>query len=343
MSGGRLGLAVIGLGLALPPHAAALADLADRVRVVAAYGRSPAGRAAAAERCGWPVADDLDALAADPAVEAALILTPPASHLPIAERFLRAGKHVLVEKPLEVDLPRAEALVALAADADRRLGVVLQHRFRRGSVALRDMLAAGDLGRIAAATCTVPWWRDQAYYDVPGRGTLERDGGGVLMTQAIHTIDLLLSLLGPVEAVAAVAATTPLHRMQCEDFAAATLRFASGAVGSLVATTAAYPGEPEELCLIGETGVARLRAGSLRLERPGREPVTVEEDGRSGAGASPMDFDHAAHRALIADFVDAVADRRPPLADGRAALATQRLLASIIEAAETRRWLAPGG
>src|SRR5690606_35038369 len=134
----------------------------------------------------------------------------------------------------------------------RLLGAVLQHRFRTSSRRLAALLRDGELGRIAAASCTIPWWRPQSYYDEPGRGTMARDGGGVLMTQAIHTLDLFRALVGGVERVAAVSVTTPLHRMETEDFVAATLLLAGGAPASLSATTAAYPGFSEQILLICE-------------------------------------------------------------------------------------------
>ena len=174
----RKGLAIVGLGMALKPHAKALAELEDEYRIVAAHSRSAERRDAAAAEYGLPTTADLDALAADPAIEAVLILTPPNSHKEIAARFLDAGKHVLLEKPIDVTSDRAAEIVALAEQKDRRLGVVLQHRFRASSRTLADLLLSGRLGRLSAANCTVPWWRPQAYYDEPGRGTLARDGGG---------------------------------------------------------------------------------------------------------------------------------------------------------------------
>ena len=235
-------LAVIGLGMAVTPHARSLLDLADRVEVAHAFSRSAARRQAFAERFDFPLADDLARILADETVSAVLILTPPATHLELVERFAAAGKHILLEKPVERSTERAEALVKAAETAGVRLGVVFQSRFREASLALRARLAEGALGELAAANVACPWWRPQSYYDEPGRGTLARDGGGVLITQAIHTLDLALSLTGPVAEVAAVCGTTRVHRMETEDFAGAGLRFANGALGALFATTAEYPG-----------------------------------------------------------------------------------------------------
>ena len=260
----RIGIAVIGLGPASEPHAKSLHDLADRVEVRWAVSRSQARADAAAARYGFPGTTDIDRALNDPAVQAVLLLTPPAAHLEIAERCFAAGKHVLVEKPLEVSIDRARRLVAAGRASGLRLGVVLQHRFRAGSERLRALLDAGALGEIAAAWVTVPWWRPQAYYDEPGRGTFARDGGGVLLTQAIHTIDLFRSLVGVSAVTAAQTETTKLHRMETEDYATALLRLGNGAPGLLAATTAHYPGSPERIEIMGTKGTATLIGASLR-------------------------------------------------------------------------------
>ena len=200
----RRKVAIVGLGMAVAPHALSLRDLADRVDVVAAYSPTEARRDAFAARFDFPVTGDLDSIVADDAIDAVLILTPPRTHLPLVRRFAAAGKHILLEKPLEADTARAEQVVAACASAGVTLGVVLQHRFRSGSLALAARLREGKLGDIAAASVAVPWWRPQTYYDEPGRGTMARDGGGVLLTQAIHTLDLVLSLVPAVAEVSRV-------------------------------------------------------------------------------------------------------------------------------------------
>lgn len=326
----RLGLGIIGLGPASEPHARSLVELADRVVVRAAASRSEGRARAFADRFGFPVTTDIDGLIADPAIHAVLVLTPPAAHLDVAERCFAAGKHVLVEKPLEVAVDRAERLVAAGRAAGRRLGVVLQHRFRPSSLRLRALLDAGALGEVQGAWMLVPWWRPQAYYDEPGRGTLARDGGGVLLTQAIHTLDLFRSLVGVSAVVAAQAATTAVHRMETEDYASALLRLGNGAPGTLLATTAAYPGSPERIEIVGTRGTAALHGGALRVAlHDGTEEVLAAE-GPTGSGASIMDFPIDAHRALLSDFIDAVATGRDPAVTGEEALASQRLVAEVL-------------
>ena len=330
----RIGVGIIGLGPAVEPHAQSLAELADRVEVRLAATRS-AGRARAfADRFGLPVTTDIDAVLRDPAIQAVLVLTPPASHYAVAARCLDAGKHVLVEKPLETDLARGERLVAAGRASGRRLGVVLQHRFRPGSLRLRAILESGALGAVQAASMTVPWWRPQSYYDEPGRGTMARDGGGVLLTQAIHTLDLFRSLVGVRAVVAAQAVTTSVHRMETEDYASALVSLGNGAPGTILATTCAYPGSPERIEIIGMKGTAALIGGGLRVALiDGGEEVLAAE-GPTGSGANIMDFAIDAHRALLLDFFDAVATGRDPVVTGEEALASQRLIMDILRAAQ---------
>jgi predicted dehydrogenase len=325
-----IGIAVIGLGNALQPHARSLVDLADRVRVVWAAATSDARLKDVAARYGFPTTTDSVRAIEDPAVDAVLVLTPANAHLEIAEAAFAAGKHVLCEKPLEASLERAERLIAAGRRADRRLGICLQHRFRAGSRRLHELLTQGALGTVQAATMMVPWWRPQAYYDDPGRGVKARDGGGVLITQAIHTLDLFRWLVGLGSIEAAQVRTTALHRMETEDYAAALVRLGNGAPGTIIATVAAYPGSPEWIHIIGSNGTARLEGGSLRLSfLDGREEVLADASG-SGSGASVMSFSHEAHKAVLGDFLDAIEQERDPAVPGEEALATQRVIEAIL-------------
>lgn len=329
----KIGLAIVGLGPASQPHSKSLLDLSDQVEVRWAASRSPERVSAYEQQFPFRTTTDIEAAINDPAVDAVLVLTPPSSHLDVSQRCFAAGKHVLVEKPLELTLERAERLVAAAGAAGRRLGVVLQHRFRPASLRLRQILAEGRLGIVQAGFLSVPWWRPQSYYDEPGRGTLARDGGGVLLTQAIHSLDLFRSLVGVSGVVAADVRTTELHHMETEDYAAALLRLGNGAPGTLMTTTAAYPGHPERIEIIGTKGFASLVGGTLRLSFLSGEEEVIEAEGSTGSGASIMDFPHDAHRAVIADFIEAVRSDRQPFVSGEEALESQRLVATVLSSA----------
>ncbi|SFI50990.1 Predicted dehydrogenase [Bosea sp. OK403] len=330
---GKIGIAIIGLGPASLPHSKSLLDLADRSQVRWAVSRSQERSEAFARQFPFPVTTDLDAVLADPAVDAAIVLTPPSSHLDASARCFEAGKHVLVEKPLELTSARGARLVEAARKAGKIFGVVLQHRFRPASLRLKAALDDGELGSVEAAFLRVPWWRPQSYYDEPGRGTLARDGGGVLLTQAIHSLDLFRSLVGVSKVVAAQARITALHRMETEDYVSALLETGNGAPATLVATTAAYPGHPERIEIIGSKGFAALVGGRLELSFLDGRSEIVEAEGSTGSGANIMDFPHDAHRAVIADFLDAITQGRDPVVTGEEALTSQRLVDDILAAA----------
>src|SRR5918994_4060582 len=331
----KIGLAIIGLGPASQPHSKSLLDPSDQIEVHWAASRSPERISAYRQQFPFRTTTDIEAAINDPAVDAVLVLTPPSSHLDVSQRCFAAGKHVLVEKPLELTLERAERLVASASAAGRRLGVVLQHRFRPASLRLRQILDAGGLGTIQAGFLSVPWWGPQSYYDEPGRGTLARDGGGVLLTQAIHSLDLFRSLVGVSKVIAADVRTTELHRMETEDYVSALVRLGNGAPGSILATTAFVPGHPERIEILARRGSASLVGGSLRVCWVDGGEESVEAEGATGSGANIMDFPHDAHRALIGDFLDAVRDGRDPLVPGEEALASQRLVEEILRKGQT--------
>lgn len=332
----RLRLGIVGLGMASAPHARSLLDLADRVEVVAACSPTQTRREAFARDYGLPTCEDPATIFDDDSIDAVLLLTPPNTHLELVRRAAAAGKHILLEKPLETSVERAEALVALADAAGVKLGVVLQHRFRPTGTALAELVRGGRLGTLVSASVHLNNWRPQSYYDQPGRGTRERDGGGVLLTQAIHTLDLLISVAGTPSEVTAYAVTSPVHRMETEDLVAGAMRFDNGAIGSITATTSAYPGHPDAIDIIGTKGMARLEGTTLSAAFHDGSDFHLEDEGAGGGtGADPMAFSHQHHRAVLADFLDAVATSRQPRVNGHEALKVHRLIDALLRSADT--------
>lgn len=333
---------LVGAGMVARTHVAAIAA-GNSVRLKAICGRSLGRAEALADEAtkltGRKVAatDDLAAVAADAQVDFAIVLTPPDARASIIRPLAEAGKHILLEKPMGRNAGEAREVAAICRDAGVTLGVVFQHRMREASRAAARAVASGELGGLGLVEITVPWWRAQGYYDEPGRGTFARDGGGVLISQAIHTIDLALSLAGPVRTVRAMTATTRFHAMEAEDFAVAGLTFANGAVGSMVASTASFPGGAESITLHFDRASLTLASGQLVTRwRDGRESVEGAAGG-TGGGADPMAFTHEWHQGIIEDFAAALTEGRAPLVTGEAALAAHDLIDATIRSAKSGR------
>lgn len=319
--------ALIGLGMVAETHRRALVD-ADGIDLVAVAARRPESAAAFTKEHAVRAATIAE-IAADPEIDFAILATPPDARKEAVEMLTQAKKPILMEKPIERDLEAALSIVKTCEDAEVPLGIVFQHRFRDVSEQITDMVQSNAFGQIAAVEISVPWWRDQDYYDAPGRGTYARDGGGVLISQAIHTIDLALSLMGDVARVQAMARTTQLHQMESEDFVTAGLEFANGAVGSLTASSASYPGGAESITLHGAKGSARVASGVLSVDWQSGERECFGAVAGTGGGADPMAFTHAWHQSVIEDFAQGLRDNRPPRITGREALKSHALITAL--------------
>jgi predicted dehydrogenase len=329
----RRRIALVGLGMAVTPHAKSLLDLKDRAEVAAAFSPSESRRTAFAAKCLFPLVDSLDANIRDKSITAVGVLTPPHTHLEIVTALARSGKHILLEKPLDISMARSEALVHVVAEAGMSVGVVLQHRFKPAVLRVAAILKTGGLGQIVHCGTQIPLWRSQAYYNEAGRGTLARDGGGVLITQGIHILDLMLSLAGPVSEVCGYSMTSAVHQMQTEDLVCAAARFANGAIGTIFATTTAYPGFAERIELIGTQGTAALVGAGLVVHyHDGRREALPSDPPALDAENNPMAFPHDYHLAVWRDFLDALDEGRAPGISAAEALKVHRLVESLLAA-----------
>lgn len=334
-------IAVIGLGSAALTHLDSLLELSPRIEVVAGYTRSAERAASLKDRYKFELTHDLERIENDLSIDCVLIATPPSSHLEMVQRFAGKGKHILLEKPVEISTERSRVVIDTCMQAKVSLGVVLQYRFRDSSLALQRALNANDLGRIIGADIRLPWWRPQTYYDEAGRGTLARDGGGVLLTQAIHILDQFVMISGGIEQVMAYAHTSSVHRMETEDIVSAAFRLSSGGIGTLSATTASYPGYRESIDLVAEGGTARLAGHFLDIKSidGSAHAVGVEfVDPRT----SPLRPNRKALRALHVEFFDAVDEGRDPSNSGRAALNAHLLIDALLESSRANRPIVVG-
>src|SRR5689334_3401841 len=279
------GFGIVGTGVIAALHAAAIRTLPGaRLAAVTDVATGAAGTFAAARGCA--AEPDLDALLARPDVHVVCVCVPSGLHAEIGVRAARAGKHLAVEKPVDVTLAAADRLIEAARDAGVALTVISQHRFDPGLIELKRLIGDGALGRLVLGEASTKWYRTQAYYDsADWRGTWAMDGGS-LMNQGVHYVDLLRWCMGPVTEVTAVCATQA-HQVEVEDTALALVRFASGAVGTIMSTTAAYPGFPQRLEITGTGGTVIVEDGRIVRRAFGAQATAGHpgEDADPGAGA----------------------------------------------------------
>ncbi len=321
------GFGIIGCGMIAEFHTRAINEIPN-ARVVAAWSRNPANGAKIAGLAdgGCAVFSDLDALLAEPGLDVVCVCTPSGAHLEPAVRAASAGKHVVVEKPLEISLPRCDAVIDACDRAGVRLCTIFPSRFTAANLRLKEAISLGRFGRLTLGDTHVKWWRTQEYYDSGGwRGTWQLDGGGALMNQAIHNIDLLYWLMGDVESITAMTGRLAHTRIEVEDTAVASLRFKNGALGVIEAATSAYPGLLKRTEIHGDRGSARVEQDDITLwefqeKVPSDNEVFAAMAGQSGfkAGASdPRGITHIGHRDQLIDFLDAIDQGREPAVDGR--------------------------
>lgn len=356
-----LSFALVGCGSIAPTHAKALAALPADARLTHCCDTNAALADAFAAQFGLKTAT-FDEILANTAIDAVTFCTPSGLHASLGARALAAGKHVVIEKPMEITPAACEPLLAAQRASGRKLAVISQHRFDPASRQVRATLDRGELGNLILAEARVPWFRTQEYYDSGDwRGTWALDGGGCLMNQGVHTVDLLLWLAGPVKTVYAQMRTAGHERIEVEDVVTATLTFANGAIGSLMATTSAYPGFAVTLSLHGTLGSALIEGDELKtLAIKGRETIhghaATAHALQVATGGTKSATAHAAsaaipetpsapdawswgdaHRAQFADFIHAVRTNGTPLVDGVAGRAAVALINAVYESARTGR------
>ncbi|MGH3227199.1 MAG: Gfo/Idh/MocA family protein [Streptosporangiaceae bacterium] len=344
------GFGIVGTGVIAAIHADAIALLSktglSNARLVAVTDVAADAAAAFAAARGCPAEPDLDALLARPDVEVVCVCVPSGLHAAIGVQAAKAGKHLVVEKPIDVSLEAADRLIDAARAAGVALTVISQHRFDAGLVELRRLLDDGVLGRLVLGEASTKWYRAQAYYDSAAwRGTYAMDGGS-LMNQGVHYVDLLRWCLGPPVEVTAVC-TTQAHQIEVEDTALGIVRFASGAVGTILSSTAASPGFPQRLEITGTDGTVTVQDGLIvgRALATDPDPKTPKSaaapddaaDADRAAAADPAALDVASHAAQLADLLDAVDTGREPAVSGRDGRDALEIVLAVYQASRTGR------
>jgi predicted dehydrogenase len=332
---------ILGSGTIARFHALAIQEM-EGGELHSIYGRNPETSNALGGEFGCSAFHDLDAFLADPDLDIVTIATPSGVHMEPTLAALEAGKHVICEKPLEVTAERVDQMAAAAEKAGKTLACILNRRFHPSVDALRDALTAGRFGRLVSASCYVKWFRDQAYYDsAEWRGTRALDGGGALMNQAIHAIDLLLHLVGPARLTGASTACLAHERIDVEDTGVAALEFENGARGVIEASTACWSstGHPARIQICGTEGSAFLADEAFEVwdfadPAPEDDRIRAEFMARPGAGLGandPKAIHPDGHRRNFEEVVSAIREGREPSTSPRSARPAVALIHEIYE------------
>ncbi len=333
------GVGIAGAGVIGAVHAEALDEIEGARLVAVATAREATGRQLAETYgAGWHAG--FGELLARPDVDVVILCTPSGLHPDQAVAAARAGKHVITEKPMAVTLEGADRMIRACREAGVTLSVIFQYRFNRDALRLKRAVEAGLFGRPVLGNAFVHWHRTQAYYGERGgwRGTWALDGGGALMNQSIHAVDLLQWILGPVESICGYAETLA-HDIEAEDTGSAALRFASGALGTIQGTTSAHRDSPLRIKIRGTEGSATLEGSRLTVWQPGREEVILSARDRESLpesqGNEPLG---AAHRRQLKEIFAALREgREPPIPGEEARKAVEIILGIYHSAASGER------
>jgi len=332
-------IGLIGSGNITQTHARAARAIPD-VQVAAIFGTNAEAVARLASEHHAKPYSDLAAFLAHKPLDLVMLGTPSGLHAEQGIAAAQCGLHVLTEKPIDITTKNADALIAAADKANVKLGVIFQDRLKPNIQLLKKWLDRGLLGKVLLVDARVKWYRPPEYYSGSRwRGTFALDGGGALINQAIHTVDLLVWLLGDVARVDARTATV-LHKIEAEDTAFATLEFASGAVGTFLATTAAYPGYPRRLEITGTHGTVilehdRIIAADLRNPPQDFASITTGDSNQSASSAAVTDI--SGHKAILEDFLHAIANNIQPICNGREGRRSLALVGAIYNSARNSR------
>lgn len=332
---------MVGCGSIGPTHGAAIRQIPQEAELVAVCDVIPDRAKAMAEKFGVSrVYNCYDQLLADKDIDIVCVCTPSGMHADMAIAAMEADKHAIVEKPMEVTLEACDRMIAAEDRTGKKLTIISQHRFDAATQQVKEAIQAGKLGKIVLADAYVKWWRTQEYYDSGDwRGTWKLDGGGALMNQGVHTVDVLQYLVGGVDRLWAQTRMMAHNRIEVEDTAVAAFSFTSGAIGSLTATTAAYKGLPVRIDVFGTEGSATIEGDRLKQmifkngqvitgDEAAAHAVSVAQGGTASVKDQAAKRDAAAkqgatwgdaHRGQFQNFLNAIRTGGKPLIDGRAA------------------------
>lgn len=341
-----VGFGIVGCGMISKFHAKAIQDIPD-AELVAVHTSNPEHGQAVAEIVGGCEIDtDFEQFLKHPGLEIVNICTPSGAHRDPAVAAAEAGKHVVVEKPLEITLSRCDEIIGACRKNSVKLCTIFPSRFSPANRTLKEAIDGGRFGQLTLGDTYVKWWRPQEYYDSGGwRGTWELDGGGAYMNQAIHNVDLLYWLMGDVAEISGVTETRAHERIEVEDVGVAALRFQNGALGTIEATTSAWPGLLKKTEIHGTGGSVIVEQDDVLMwdfaeKTPEDEAIKekfAKKVGGTGGASDPSAISHAGHREQLQDLIDAIQTGREPLVDGEEGRKSVEIILAVYQSSWTGR------
>ena len=339
------GFALVGTGMISHFHAKAIKAIRG-ANLVGCFDQIPKYARAFARQNTCIAWNSINDLLNNPSVDIVCICTPSGAHMDPAVAAASAGKHVAVEKPLEITLKRCDRIISACEKNNVKLCAILPSRFSTVNRELKAAIDSGRFGRLTLGDTYVKWWRTQEYYDSGGwRGTWDMDGGGAYMNQAIHQVDLLSWMMGDVVEVSGMTTTIAHKRIEVEDVGVATLRFANGAIGVIEATTSAWPGLQKRTEIHGTQGTVILEQDSVlqwEFEKKSRRDASIrrrfaENSATSGGAADPKAISYRGHKDQLQDFMGAIKNNTSPTVDGIEGRRSVEIILAIYQAAWTGR------
>jgi UDP-N-acetyl-2-amino-2-deoxyglucuronate dehydrogenase len=342
----KYGFGIVGAGMIGAYHAEAVRQLPN-AELKAVCDTAPGAAEKFGEKCGCRGYGSLDEFLSRDDIDVITVATPSGTHAEIAIAAAKHGKHCIAEKPLDITLERIDAVIEAHEKAGTKLGGIFNYRYMPTAKLFKQAVEQGRFGKLTFGLAYGPWWRDQAYYDKGGwRGTWQIDGGGALMNQGIHTIDLLQWLMGPVKRVTAFCKCLAHERIEVEDTATATVEFENGALGTVACTTSMWPGHFRMVEVSGTNGTAAMADQEFFFWQF-RDESPVDQEIREkylkfpavsvGASNPSAGLTADGHRENFADFLKAVDEGRRPPIDGIEARKAVQIILAIYESARTGR------
>jgi predicted dehydrogenase len=335
---GKLGISLVGCGIIADVQAQAIRQ-SNKVDLVSVYSRNPDNAARIGEKFNVAWSTDWNSFIENDQIDIVSVCTPSGNHLDYGKIAAEAGKHVVVEKPIEVTIDRANQLIDVCKTNEVKLAIIFQNRFNPNVQKFKIQLDKGAIGDIFLGDAYIKWYRKQLYYDSAAwRGTLALDGGGALINQAIHTIDLLQWVMGDVEAIYGQMDTFTHDGIEGEDTAVAVLRFKSGALGVIEGSTSIQPAMARRLEIHGTNGTAVLNNDSITIQTGKNSDKQKKEALPLGGAASPLQgYSLVSHKNQFEAIVNAINDNAQPPLSGQEAMKSLAIVLAIYESSKTNQ------